>query len=117
VPSSLDLLGHGGVYDLVASLTKLSLKRPDGVSVLFTHILFDVLPENNHRVIVLFHATLRTLDTGLEPGHDAPGMKHVLAFELFIGTFRSLKTDRTDLWGMNHAFPILYGGPLTLGSA
>jgi hypothetical protein len=90
VPSSLDLLGHGGVYDLVASLTKLSLKRPDGVSVLFTHILFDVLPENNHRVIVLFHATLRTLDTGLEPGHDAPGMKHVLAFELFIGTFRSL---------------------------
>ncbi|BAT22357.1 hypothetical protein [Yellowstone lake phycodnavirus 2] len=39
-----------------------SLEGPDCVTVLETHILLDVTTKYHHRVVVLFHATRRTLD-------------------------------------------------------
>ncbi len=64
--------------------------------------------EHNHRVVVLFHTTLRALDARLEPRHDAFVVKNVLALE-FLGLrpFHLLKTDGTCFGKMCKALPVL----------
>ena len=73
----------------------LGLEGPDGVPVLLTHVILDVLAEDHDRVVVLLHATRRTLDARLEPGRDALVVENVLALELLVGPLRELKTDGT----------------------
>ena len=73
----------------------LSLEGLDGVPVLFTDIVLDVFAEDDDRVIVLFHAALRTLDARLEPGRDALVVEDVLALELLVRALGQLKTDCT----------------------
>jgi len=75
----------------------LGLEGPDGVPVLLPHILFDIASEDNYWVVVLLHAALGALDAGLEPLHDALGMKNMLALELLVaGPSDLLKTDGTS---------------------
>jgi len=54
-----------------------------------------VLSEDDERIIILLHATRRTLYRGLEPCRDTPIMKYVFTLELFIGPLRWLKTNST----------------------
>jgi hypothetical protein len=49
----------------------------------------------NKGVVVLFHATLRTLDGRLEPGHDTPGVEHVATPKFLVGSLDLLKTHST----------------------
>lgn len=65
--------------------------------------------EHDQRIIILFHATLGTLDARLEPGHDAPLMEHVLTPKLFgLGPFHLLKTDGTCFGKMCTALPVFH---------
>jgi hypothetical protein len=59
-----------------------------------------VISEHNEGVVVLLHATLWALDAGLEPGHDALGVKDVFALELLRVVLTSpdaVKTNGTCL--------------------
>jgi hypothetical protein len=73
----------------------LGLEGLDGVPVLFTDVVLDVLAENDDRVVILLHTARRTLDARLEPGHDALVVEDVLALELLVVPLRELKTDGT----------------------
>lgn len=57
----------------------LLLKGPNSVTVLFTYVFFDVFSKNDNGIVVLFHATLGTLNTGLEPFYNTLLVKHVFA--------------------------------------
>jgi hypothetical protein len=70
------------VYYFLPSTSQSShfgFERSNGVTILFTYVFLDVFTEHDEWVVVLFHATLGALDTGLEPFHDALLMKHVFA--------------------------------------
>jgi hypothetical protein len=82
------------------------LKGPNRVTVLFTYVLLDVFPEHDNGVIVLFHATLGTLDARLEPFHNTLGVKHVFALEFLIGALGLLKTHSTCVGKMCTAHPV-----------
>jgi len=93
----------------------LSLKRPDGVLVFFSKVIFDVLTEHDDGVVVLFHATQGALDTILEMGHDAPGMENVSTTEFLVVAFRQLKTHSTCVGKVCTALPVLYRLLFALG--
>ena len=84
----------------------LELEGPDGISVLFPHIVLDVLSKDDQGVVVLLHATRRTLDRGLKPGRDALVVEDVLALEPLVVPLRHLKTDGTRLGEMSTAFSV-----------
>ena len=95
----------------------LGLKGPDGVSVFFTKVFFNVFSEDDNRIVILFHATLGTLDTRLEPGHDAFLVKNMLALEfLRLGSTDLLKTHGTCFGKMCKALPVLDRLLFALGS-
>jgi hypothetical protein len=56
-----------------------------------------VLSKDDQGVVVLLHATRRTLDRGLEPGRYALVVEDVLALEPLVVPLRRLKTDGTCL--------------------
>ena len=96
VPHIDSLLYTSHKYSLTPTRANhLRLEGPDGVTVLETHILFDVTPKDHNRVVILFHSTCWTFDRFLEPLGDALGVKYVLTFQFFVGTLRLLKTDGT----------------------
>lgn len=79
------------------SSSDLSLQGPDRVTVLFPHVSLHVISEHDDGVVVLLHAALRTLDTGLEPRHDALLVKHVFTFQFLVISLGQFKTDGTCL--------------------
>ena len=97
---------QGNFYLPAARPSHLELEGPDGISVLFPHIVLDVLSEDYQGVVVLLHAARRTLDRGLEPGRDALVMEDVLALEPLVVPLRHLKTDGTRLGEVRTAFSV-----------
>jgi len=71
------------------------LKSPYSITILFTYIVLDVFPEDDDRVIVLFHTTLGALYARLEPFHNTLGMEHMLTLEFLIVPLGLLKTHGT----------------------
>ena len=57
-----------------------SLERPDGVTILFAHILFYMFSKDHDWVVILFHSARRALDRGFEPGCNTFVVKYVFAF-------------------------------------
>ena len=92
------------------------LERPDGLSVLLTHVLFDVFAKDHEGVVVLFHATRRTLDGRFEPGCYTPVVKDVLALELLVIPLCRLKTDGTGLEKVCTTLPVFDCWVFALGS-
>ena len=97
---------QGNFYLPAARSSHLELEGPDGISVLFPHIVLDVLSKDDQGVVVLLHATRRTLDRGLEPGRDALVVEDVLALEPLVVPLRHLKTDGTRLGEVRTAFSV-----------
>ena len=93
----------------------LGLERPDGVPVLLTHVILDVLAEDDDRVVVLLHPARWALDARLEPGRDAFRMENVLALELLIVPFGELKTDGTCVRKVCKTLPVLDRRSFALG--
>jgi len=84
----------------------LLLKGPNGVTVLFTYVFLDVFAEHDDGVIVLFHATLGTLDACLKPFHNTLGMEHVFALEFLIVPLGLFKTHSTCVGKVCTAHPV-----------
>jgi len=63
----------------------------------FFHIVFDIHPEYDKRVVVLLHAADGTLDGGLVPCEDAPLVEQVLALQSLIEPSNFVKTHYTYL--------------------
>lgn len=69
-----------------------------------------MLLKDYYRVVVLFHATLRTLYTSLKPRHNTFGVKYMFALELLSFGFPDLlKTNGTCFGKVCKAFPVLDG--------
>ena len=65
-----------------------------------------MLSKDDQGVVVLLHATRRTLDRGLEPGRDALVVEDVLALEPLVVPLGHLKTDGTCLGEVRTAFSV-----------
>jgi hypothetical protein len=66
-----------------------------------------VLSEDDERVVILLHATRRTLYRGLEPCRYAPIVKYMFTLELFIGPLRWLKTNSTRVIEVRSTLAVL----------
>jgi hypothetical protein len=73
--NNLSLSTQGGVF---------RLERPDSISVLESHILFDTLSENYEWVVILFHPTVGTLDRLLVPLDYTFKMEIVFTLESLV---------------------------------
>ena len=62
--------------------------------------------EHHEGIVILFHATRRTLDGGLEPGCYTPVVKDVLTLELLVVPLCRLKTDGTGLEKVCTTLPV-----------
>lgn len=91
------LINSCGAVPHPAGPLEFSLEGPYGVPIFFPHILFNIFAENNQRIVILFHAALRTFYARLEPFRDASNVKHVATLESLVGPFRLLKTHGTCL--------------------
>ena len=77
------------------------------VSVFFTYILFYVFSKYDQGIVILFHATHRTLYVRLEPFHDTFRVEHMFATQLFIGPFCLFEAYSASMNGMHLTLSIL----------
>lgn len=62
--------------------------------------------KHDERVIILFHATRRTLNGRFEPGCYTPVVKDVLTLEFLVIPLCRLKTDGTGLEKVCTTLPV-----------
>jgi hypothetical protein len=93
-------------------LGQLSLEGPDGILVPKSNIVFNLPTKYDIGVVVLLHATRRTVDICHKPFIYTIWMKYMLARKLFIGTPCLLLAYRAQLVSVHLTFSITPGNSL-----
>jgi len=88
---------------------QLRLKGPDGILVPKSNIVFNLPTKYDIGVVVLLHATRRTVDICHEPFIYTIWMKYMFACKFFIGPLGLLLAYRAQLVGVHLTFTVTTG--------